>query len=66
MKEEKMKEALSDIELVMPKEVMTTTAVKTWQRGLNKYLIAIGVLVIVASIILALFINGELNSLLQI
>jgi uncharacterized protein len=66
MKEEKMKEAPSDIELVMPSEVMTTTAVKTWQKGMNKYLVAIGVLVIVAAIILALFINGELNSLLQI
>lgn len=65
MKDEKMKEASSEIELVMPQEVMTTTTVKTWQRGMNKYLIAIGVLVIVFAIILALFINGELNSLLQ-
>jgi uncharacterized protein len=66
MKDEKMKEAPPDIELVVPSEVMTTTAVKTWQKGMNKYLVAIGVLVIVAAIILALFINGELNSLLQI
>jgi uncharacterized protein len=66
MKNEEMKEATSDIELVVPSEVMRTSAVKTWQRGMNKYLIVIGVLVIVASIILALFINGELNSLLQI
>lgn len=66
MKEEKMKEAPSEIELVVPKEVMTTTAVKAWQRGMNKYLVAIGVFVIVGAIILTLFINGELNSLLQV
>ncbi|HWI92777.1 MAG TPA: sulfite exporter TauE/SafE family protein [Flavisolibacter sp.] len=66
MKDEEMKEAPSDIELAVPPEVMTTAAVKTWQRGMNKYLIAIGVLVIVAAIILTLFINGELNSLLQV
>lgn len=66
MKEEKMKEAPTDIELVVPKEVMTTAAVKTWQRGMNKYLVAIGVFVIVGAIILTLFINGELNSLLQV
>jgi uncharacterized membrane protein YfcA len=66
MKDEKMKEAPSDIELVVPQEVMTASAVKTWQKGMNKYLITIGVLVIVAAIILTLFINGELNSLLQI
>lgn len=65
MKEEKMKEAPIDIELVVPKEVMTTTAVKNWQRGMNKYLVAIGVVVIVGAIILTLFINGELSSLLQ-
>jgi uncharacterized protein len=66
MKDEKMKEAPPDIELVVPQEVMTAGAVKTWQRGMNKYLITIGVLVIVAAIILTLFINGELNSLLQV
>ena len=65
MKEEKLKEAPSDSKLAVQPEVMTTTAVKTWQRGMNKYLITIGVLVVVASIILTLFINGELNSLLQ-
>jgi uncharacterized membrane protein YfcA len=66
MKNEEMKEATSDMELVVSPEVMRTSSVKTWQRGMNKYLIVIGVLVIVASIIFALFINGELNSLLQI
>lgn len=66
IKEEKMKEAPTDIELAVPTEVMTTSAVKTWQRGMNKYLVTIGVLVIVGAIILALFVNGELNSLLQI
>jgi uncharacterized membrane protein YfcA len=66
MKDEEMKEAPSDIELVVPPEVMTRTAVKTWQRAMNKYLVAIGVLVIVGAIILTLFINGELNSLLQV
>jgi uncharacterized protein len=66
MKDEEMKEAPSDIELVVPPEVMTRTAVKTWQRAMNKYLVAIGVLVIIAAIILTLFINGELNSLLEV
>lgn len=66
MKDEKMKEAPSDIELAVPPEVMTTTAVKSWQKGVSKYLVAIGVLVILGSIVLALFINGELNSLLQV
>jgi uncharacterized protein len=66
MKNEEMKEATSDMELVVSPEVMRTSSVKTWQRGMNKYLIVIGILVIVASIIFALFINGELNSLLQI
>ena len=66
MKDEEMKEAPSDIELVVPPEVMTRTAVKTWQRAMNKYLVAIGVLVSVCAIILTLFINGELNSLLQV
>ena len=66
MKDEKMKEVTSDIELAVPPEVITTTAVKSWQRGMNKYLVAIGVLVIIATIILALFINGELNSLLEV
>jgi uncharacterized membrane protein YfcA len=64
MKEEKVKEAPSDI--AVPAQTMTKVAVKSWQRGMNKYLIAIGVLAIVASIVLALFINGELNSLLQV
>lgn len=66
MKDEEMKEVTSDIELAVPPQVMTTTAVKAWQRGMNKYLVAIGVLVIVAAIVLTLFINGELNSLLQV
>lgn len=66
MKDEEMKEVTPDIELAVPPQVMTTTAVKAWQKGMNKYLVAIGVVVIVAAIILTLFINGELNSLLKV
>ena len=66
MKDEEMKEVTTDIELAVPPQVMTTTAVKAWQRGMNKYLVAIGVVVIVAAIVLTLFINGELNSLLKV
>jgi len=66
MKDEKMKEASPDIELVVPQEVMTTGAVKTWQRGMNKYLIGLGILIFVATIFFLLFVNGEFNSLLQI
>ena len=66
MKDEELKEVTTDIELAVPPQVMTTTAVKAWQRGMNKYLVAMGVVVIVAAIILTLFINGELNPLLQV
>jgi uncharacterized protein len=67
MKEEKMKEAQTNIDLIAPPKALAAKAIlKPWQRGMNRYLLTIGVLVIVASIILALFINGELNSLLQV
>jgi uncharacterized protein len=67
MKEEKMKEARTNIDLIAPPKVLAAKAtLKPWQRGMNRYLVTIGVLVIVASIILALFINGELNSLLEV
>jgi uncharacterized membrane protein YfcA len=65
MKDEKMKEARSDIELIAP-EVMTTGAVKTWQKGMNKYLIGLGILIVVVTVFFVLFINGDLDSLLKL
>lgn len=66
MKEELTKEAPPDIELVVPQEVMTASAVKTWQKGVNKYLIGLGIVIIVVTVFFLLFINGDLDSLLKI
>lgn len=66
MKSEKMKQAPSDIELVVTEEVVSAGAAKVWQKGINKYLIGFGVLAVVATVFFLLLVNGELDSLLKL
>jgi uncharacterized membrane protein YfcA len=61
-----MRKATSDIEVIAVNKVMAADAVKTWQSRTNKYLVALGALVFVGAILLLLFVNGELDSLMKI
>jgi len=66
MKDEKMKEASSDINLVIKDEVMTASVTKTWQNRSNKYLVALGILIFLIATFFVLYVNGEFNTLLNI
>ena len=53
-----MKQAPADIELVVTEEVMSAGAAKVWQKGINKYLIGLGVLAVVTTVFVLLLVNG--------
>jgi uncharacterized membrane protein YfcA len=64
MKDEQM-EKVSVIEPIASEEVLRTDVVKTIQNKANKYLVALGVLLLVGAIVYILFLNGELDTLLN-
>jgi uncharacterized membrane protein YfcA len=66
MKDEKMKEAPPDIKLMAAEELMTAGVNKMWQSRTNRYIIGLGVFVLLASIFSVLFMNGQFDALLKI
>jgi uncharacterized membrane protein YfcA len=66
MKGENMKQAASDIELLVTEEVVNTGSTKILQNRTNKYLVALGILIALAIVIYFLATNGEFDGLLKI
>jgi uncharacterized membrane protein YfcA len=64
MKDEQMEE-VSVIKPIVREEVISTDAVKTFQNKSNKYLAALGVLLLLGAVVYILFLNGELDTLLN-
>jgi uncharacterized membrane protein YfcA len=64
MKDEQM-ETVSVIRPIVSEEVISTEEVKTLQNKSNKYLVALGVLLLIGAVVYILFLNGELDTLLN-
>jgi len=52
-------------ETIAVEEVISTDVVKTGQNRANKYLIGLGILIIVGTVLYFLFANGQLNAVIQ-
>lgn len=61
-----MKEATTHIALAVEKEAVTEGATKTFQKRTNKYLFALGILLVLAIVVFLLFSIGEFDGLLKI
>jgi uncharacterized membrane protein YfcA len=64
MNDDKIEEVIAK-ESTSVKQIVNTEVTKTFQNKVNIYLIALGVLALLAGIIYVLFANGELNSVLR-
>jgi len=65
MKDEQM-EKVSVIEPIASEEVLGADVVKSFHNKSNKYLVVLGVLLLVGAIVYILFLNGELDTLLNV
>jgi len=65
MKDEQMEEVSVIKPIIVSEEVMSTDAVKTFHNKSNKYLAALGVLLLLGAVVYILFLNGELDTLLN-
>jgi uncharacterized protein len=61
-----MKDAPTEIKVVAAEEVMTAGAAKMWQSRANRYLIGLGIFILLALVLSLLFINGQFDALLNI
>jgi uncharacterized protein len=61
-----MKDAPTEIKVVAAEEVMTAGAAKMWQSRTNRYLIGLGIFILLALVLSLLFINGQFDALLNI
>jgi uncharacterized protein len=61
-----MKEAPTDIKVVAAEEVMTAGAAKMWLSRSNRYLIGLGIFLLLGLVLSLLFINGQFDALLNI
>lgn len=61
-----MKQTQSDIELVVAPETIASGSVKPWQKGMNKYLIGLGIAVVAVAFFSFFITEGDLNSLSNI
>jgi uncharacterized membrane protein YfcA len=64
MNDEKIEEVVAK-ESTPVKKIVNVEVTRTFQSKVNIYLIVLGVLALVAGIVYVLFVNGELNSVLQ-
>lgn len=64
MKDEQMKE-MPAIKQIAAKEVIAADVVKSLQNRANKYLVALGIVLLLSAVIYALFANGKLNGALE-
>jgi uncharacterized protein len=61
-----MKDAPTEIKVVAAEEVMTAGAAKMWQSRTNRYLIGLGIFILLALVLSLLFLNGQFDALLNI
>jgi uncharacterized protein len=61
-----MKDAPTEIKVVAAEEVMTAGAAKMWQSRANRYLIGLGIFILLALVLSLLFLNGQFDALLNI
>jgi uncharacterized protein len=61
-----MKEAPTEIKVVAAEEVMTAGAAKMWQSRTNRYLVGLGIFILLVLVVSLLVRNGQFDALLNI